>query len=306
MGSRRCVRAVRRRRTRCRSFGELGNDERLRRSVGPRRSRRATSISATTGAFAAPSIVALVRLGAPADTRARRSSGSRASRARCASATWRRVVAYEPGGDRRLVSRDGRSTYLLATFQHGPSRATLAANRAAALGDVPDVTLGGGALAVDAGRRPGLGGHRARRADRVPDPVPAVAARLPQRRSRRCCRWPSAASTILLSFLAIRLVNRVNPMSIFALNLINGLGLGLAIDYSLFMVSPLPRGAGAAGATRRRRCAATLRPPGASSPSQRGHRRRRAGGADRLPPALPRTRWASVARSCALIAASSR
>ena len=45
------------------------------------------------------------------------------------------------------------------------------------------------------------------------------------------------ATTILLSFLAIRLVNaHVNPMSIYALNLINGLGLGLAIDYSLFMV----------------------------------------------------------------------
>ena len=31
--------------------------------------------------------------------------------------------------------------------------------------------------------------------------------------------------------------NEINPMSIYALNLINGLGLGLAIDYSLFMVS---------------------------------------------------------------------
>ena len=31
------------------------------------------------------------------------------------------------------------------------------------------------------GRRPGLGGHRARRADRVPDPLPADAARVPQR-----------------------------------------------------------------------------------------------------------------------------
>ena len=51
-------------------------------------------------------------------------------------------------------------------------------------------------------------------------------------------------ATILLSFLAIRVVNQINPMSIFSLNLINGLGLGLAIDYSLFMVTPLPRGAG--------------------------------------------------------------
>ena len=36
----------------------------------------------------------------------------------------------------------------------------------------------------------------------------------------------------------MRFVNgTIEPMSIFALNLITGLGLGLAIDYSLFMVS---------------------------------------------------------------------
>ena len=36
----------------------------------------------------------------------------------------------------------------------------------------------------------------------------------------------------------MRFVNaQIEPMSIYALNLITGLGLGLAIDYSLFMVS---------------------------------------------------------------------
>ena len=44
-------------------------------------------------------------------------------------------------------------------------------------------------------------------------------------------------ASILLTFLALRLVNSVEPMSIFAINLITGLGLGLSIDYSLFMVS---------------------------------------------------------------------
>ena len=32
------------------------------------------------------------------------------------------VVAYEPGGDARLVSRDGRSTYLLADFTQRTQR----------------------------------------------------------------------------------------------------------------------------------------------------------------------------------------
>ena len=45
-------------------------------------------------------------------------------------------------------------------------------------------------------------------------------------------------ATIMLSFLVMRFVNgAIEPMSIYALNLITGLGLGLAIDYSLFVVS---------------------------------------------------------------------
>ena len=35
----------------------------------------------------------------------------------------------------------------------------------------------------------------------------------------------------------MRMVNQFNGMSLYALNLVNGVGLGLAIDYSLFMVS---------------------------------------------------------------------
>ena len=59
----------------------------------------------------------------------------------------------------------------------------------------------------------------------------------------------------MLSFLAMRFVNgAIEPMSIFALNLITGLGLGLAIDYSLFMVSrfreELERGLDTAAALR--------------------------------------------------------
>ncbi|MGB9011575.1 MAG: MMPL family transporter [Aeromicrobium sp.] len=43
--------------------------------------------------------------------------------------------------------------------------------------------------------------------------------------------------TIVVSLLVVRGINEVIDVSIFALNLITGLGLGLAIDYSLFMVS---------------------------------------------------------------------
>jgi len=43
--------------------------------------------------------------------------------------------------------------------------------------------------------------------------------------------------TIVGSLLVLRGINEVLDISVFALNLITGLGLGLAIDYSLFMVS---------------------------------------------------------------------
>jgi uncharacterized membrane protein YdfJ with MMPL/SSD domain len=43
--------------------------------------------------------------------------------------------------------------------------------------------------------------------------------------------------TIVLTLALLRVVNDVRPLSVFALNLVTGAGLGLAIDYSLLLVS---------------------------------------------------------------------
>ncbi|MDX6689612.1 MAG: putative drug exporter of the superfamily [Solirubrobacteraceae bacterium] len=43
--------------------------------------------------------------------------------------------------------------------------------------------------------------------------------------------------TIMATFLGLRIINEMTSLSIFALNLAIGLGLGLAIDYSLFILS---------------------------------------------------------------------
>jgi RND superfamily putative drug exporter len=43
--------------------------------------------------------------------------------------------------------------------------------------------------------------------------------------------------TVLGTFLALRIVNEFLPLSVFSLNMVIGLGLGLAIDYSLFILS---------------------------------------------------------------------
>ncbi|HTD08552.1 MAG TPA: MMPL family transporter [Solirubrobacteraceae bacterium] len=42
--------------------------------------------------------------------------------------------------------------------------------------------------------------------------------------------------SILLTFLLLRLVDQFTPISVFALNLVSGMGLGLGIDYSLFVL----------------------------------------------------------------------
>ena len=44
-------------------------------------------------------------------------------------------------------------------------------------------------------------------------------------------------TTVLGTFLVLTGVNQVYGLSIFALNLVIGLGLGLAIDYTLFLVT---------------------------------------------------------------------
>ena len=124
-------------------------------------------------------------------------------------------------------------------------------------------------------------------------------------------------SAILLTFLAMRVVNSVEPMSIFALNLIIGLGLGLAIDYSLFMVSRFReelerthdtragarghdahrRAHGAVlGRDRRRRAVLAARVP-AALPLLHGHRRRARGARRRARRAHPAARPARGARA---------
>ncbi len=45
------------------------------------------------------------------------------------------------------------------------------------------------------------------------------------------------ATSVFAAFTVLRAVNVALPLSVFALNLVIGLGLGLAVDYSLFLVS---------------------------------------------------------------------
>ncbi|HST56664.1 MAG TPA: MMPL family transporter [Solirubrobacteraceae bacterium] len=66
---------------------------------------------------------------------------------------------------------------------------------------------------------------------------------------------------IVLTFLALRLIDQFNGLSIFAVNLVTGMGLGLGIDYSLFVLTRY-REELAGGADTRAAIAKTLQTAG--------------------------------------------
>jgi uncharacterized membrane protein YdfJ with MMPL/SSD domain len=193
------------------------------------------SIERATGRSASPDFVALVRLGAPVDSpQAREKVGRVAESLRDRDVA--EVVAVRDGEPRELVSRDGRSTYLLVTFRAGSDEEATAERLKERVEREPGVTAGGGQLAfTQVGEQVE---QDLARAEMLAFPLlfllslvvfrGVVAALLP---------IAVGATTILATFLWLRLVNGIEPMSVFAINLITGAGLGLAIDYSLFVVS---------------------------------------------------------------------
>src|SRR5262249_14342057 len=141
-------------------------------------------------------------------------------------------------GNSSFVSRDGHATYLAVAFKPmSSSDEDKAAKRLDKnFSRLAGVTVGGTVLATSQGGT--QGGKDLARAEALAFPIlfvllflifrSAVAAVLP---------LIGGAVAILATFLGLRLVNGITPLSIFALNLTTGLGLGLAIDYNLFIVS---------------------------------------------------------------------
>jgi putative drug exporter of the RND superfamily len=147
-----------------------------------------------------------------------------------------RTVSVADGPDPALVSRDGRSTIVLGYRADGTDEDNVGDAVKARFDGVPGVTVGGAGLAG-----PAVGDKVTAdlaRAELLAFPLlfllsllvfrGFVAALLP---------LFTGLFTVMLTFLALRVANDLHPLAIFALNLTTGLGLGLAIDYSLLMVS---------------------------------------------------------------------
>jgi uncharacterized membrane protein YdfJ with MMPL/SSD domain len=127
---------------------------------------------------------------------------------------------------------DGLVTATLVADAHEDAAAEAALG---AFGRADGVTVGGGAVAgLQIGETVGedLG-----RAEMLAFPLLLLLSLLFFRGRATLMPLVVGVTTVLGTFLALSLVNRVYGLSVFALNLVIGLGLGLAIDYTLFLVT---------------------------------------------------------------------
>src|SRR5262245_17435408 len=149
-----------------------------------------------------------------------------------------RVTGYLETQNRDFVARDGNATYLAVSLKPTDDKAEQDAAKAIAddLSGQPGVSVGGIALAQEQVNKQVE--KDLRKAELLAFPIlfllsllffrSGVAALLP---------LMIGVLSIVWTFLLLRVANEFVDVSIFALNLTTGLGLGLAIDYSLFVVS---------------------------------------------------------------------
>ena len=214
--------------------------------------RAVERIEAATGTQAAPGVVALIRT----------PSGAESADAKGRVAVVQRTLAAEPGiasvasaattGDPRFVSRDGGSTYVAATLEAGADEDAVFSSVVDRFEGADDVVLGGslvGGSQIGESVVADLG-----RAEALAFPILLLLSLVFFRGRAAVLPLAGGMTTVLGTFLALAAINQVFSLSIFALNLVIGLGLGLSIDYMLFLVTrfreELERQGPGAGAVR--------------------------------------------------------
>ncbi|HEX3042975.1 MAG TPA: MMPL family transporter [Solirubrobacterales bacterium] len=199
----------------------------------------ADELTEVTGADPGPGIVATVDTSpAPVLSPLGRARVARVVRAIRAEPLVAKVTSVLGRPHRALISRNGQQTYLVAYF--GPASENeareVARRIAERLDEIPGAKAGGPILnetQIDDQVEIDL-----KRVELVALPVllllsflvfrGLVAAVLPVL---------IAAVSVTSTFMAMRLLGEAVSLSVFSLNLVTGLGLGLAIDYALFVVS---------------------------------------------------------------------
>jgi RND superfamily putative drug exporter len=148
------------------------------------------------------------------------------------------AVTAPSGARSPLVSRDGRSAYLVAQFRAGDDSAheSVATRLKHELAGDRAVTLGGDVLANN--QVGDIIGQDIARAELLAFPILFLLSIIVFRGIVAALLPPMVgAVTVLGGFLGLSVADRLTDISTYAVNLVTGLGLGLAIDYSLFIVS---------------------------------------------------------------------
>lgn len=193
-------------------------------------------LAAASGSYAAPGVIVLVETpdGARGDAAQRKVKRLAARAERDPDVA--RVASYASTRDDRFIAKDGTSTYIAVFGDDGVGESDIGERLQEAFADEEGVEVGGPGPAFDAiGRQVE---KDLKRAELIAFPIlfllslwvfrGVVAALLP---------LFVGGLVVVGTFLSLRIVNEGVLLSIFALNLAIGLGLGLAIDYSLFVVS---------------------------------------------------------------------
>jgi uncharacterized membrane protein YdfJ with MMPL/SSD domain len=195
--------------------------------------RAEEAVERASGAEAAPGVVALVRPGGPVASDAGEQRLEEVARELGAVPG---IASVEGARGPPLTATDGRTAYLAATLEAGADEDGVVSALEERLGDAPGVTLGGGVVADDQ-----LGSQISEdlgRAETFAFPLLLVLSFL-FFRGWRAAALPLVVGlvTVFGTFLALRGINEIEELSIFSLNLVIGLGLGLAIDYMLFLLT---------------------------------------------------------------------
>ncbi|MEG9227402.1 MMPL family transporter [Aeromicrobium sp. Sec7.5] len=185
-------------------------------------------VAEASGLDASPSVVALVDTG---DTEAQEALLEILDRDDAVG-----QVAGGPDAGPPFVSDDGERTFYAVTYAAEADSDLATEHLRDELARIDGVLVGGSAVAFQ--QVNDQVENDLVRAELIAFPLLFVAALLVFR-SAVAALLPLLVGglTIISSMLVLRGVNEGLEMSVFALNLITGLGLGLAIDYSLFMVS---------------------------------------------------------------------
>jgi RND superfamily putative drug exporter len=196
-------------------------------------------IARASGLPVQPGLVVLVRSQGPALSKPGRDLVARVAAEMASQSALRRVLSIlnSPRPD-ALISRDGRATLVLGYFGTDASEreSTAAAQRVARdFRGVAGVTVGGDQLTFS------------QLEDTISAQLPRVeliAFSILLLLSLIAFRGLVAAALPLMvgavavagSLMILRALSQVTSLSVYSLNLVTGLGLGLAIDYSLFVV----------------------------------------------------------------------